>query len=60
MVALRSNHRRRPDASRQMRVLMRGTTRQAAIDDACSSFAKPRNASWMNAHAGGASTGCTK
>jgi hypothetical protein len=32
-----------------------GATRQAAMDDACSRFAKPRNASWMNARADGAS-----
>jgi hypothetical protein len=45
-VALRSSSRRKCDASRQMRVLMAGATRQgqAAMDDACSRFAKPRNA----------------
>jgi hypothetical protein len=59
-VALRSSRRRRRDASRQMRVSMPGETRQAVMDDACSRFAKPRNASWMNAHAGGASTGHTR
>jgi hypothetical protein len=46
--------------SRQMRVSMPWATRQVAMDDVCSKFAKPRNVSWMNAHAGGASTGCTR
>jgi hypothetical protein len=59
-VALRSSRRRRCDASRQMRMSMSGATRQAAMDDACSRFAKPRNALWMNARAGGASTGRTR
>jgi hypothetical protein len=59
-VALRSSRRQRRDASRQMRVSMPGATRQAATDDACSRFAKPRNVSWMNARDGGASTGCTR
>jgi hypothetical protein len=59
-VALRSSRIRRRDASRKMRVSMTGATRQAAMDDACSRFAKPRNASWMNARAGGASTRRTR
>jgi hypothetical protein len=39
---------------------MPGATRQATMDDACSRFAKPRNMSWMNARAGGASTERTR
>jgi hypothetical protein len=59
-VALRSSRRRRRNASRQIRVSMSRATRQAAMDDVCSRFAKPRNVSWMNARAGGASTRRTK
>jgi hypothetical protein len=39
---------------------MSRVTRQAAMDDVCSRFAKPRNMSWMNACAGGASAGRTR
>jgi hypothetical protein len=60
MVALRSSRRQRRDASRQMRVSMSGSTHQAAMDDACSRFAKPGNTLWMNAHVGGASIRCTR
>jgi hypothetical protein len=59
-VAPRSSRRRRRDASSQMRVSMPGSTLQAAMDEACSRFAKPRNTSWMNARASGASTGRTR
>jgi hypothetical protein len=59
-VALRSNRRQRRDVSRQMRVSMSGATRQTTMDDVCSRFAKPRNVSWMNACASGASTRRTR
>lgn len=59
-VALRSSRRQRCDASRQMRVSMPGATCQAAMDDVCSRFAKPRNVSWMNARVDGASTRHTR
>jgi hypothetical protein len=59
-VALRRSRRRMYDASRQMRVSMPGATRQAAMDDACFRFAKPRNVSWINARAGGANTRRTR
>jgi hypothetical protein len=39
---------------------MPGATRQVAMDDARSRFPKPRDTSWMNARAGGASTGRTR
>jgi hypothetical protein len=33
---------------------------ETVLDEACTEFARPRNASWMNAHTGVANTGRTK